>query len=121
MNRIIFLVIFLVIFSAGIRGQEVQPTPEPKTVLVTQVFVDDATKAFDEVVALRSTVKLKNEAIVGLVELITEYAQADTAKKKKSIWKKIGTKAVKLIDAATDPETIRTVATLVILAKAAER
>lgn len=110
------------------RAQEATPAPTLKQVMVDQVFLDDATKAFTEVVSLRvaneeakTAIKKHKEANVELMAIIKDYAMLDTPKKKKGFWSKVGSKLTKLLDEATDPETIRTVATLIILSKAASQ
>lgn len=129
MRKAIFIFLFLSAACAAGYAQEVTPTPEP-TVVVTQSFVDDATKAFREVIPLRQaaieakdTIGKQKVVISELKQIIADYASADIAdaKKRKSIWKRIGEKALKLLDLATDPETLAEIAKIVILAKAASR
>jgi hypothetical protein len=73
MKLVIFLVIFLAFFGEA-NAQTVSPTPEPQ-VLVSQSFLNDATKAFALVVELRDALE-KERTASGATAVVKAALQA---------------------------------------------
>lgn len=70
MKKLFLITSFIFLFSLSAYAQKVE---------VDQSFVDDATKAFNEVVVLRDEVKVKDQAIDDLKKEITRL-QIELAK-----------------------------------------
>lgn len=68
--KTIYTLIFILLFALPANAQKVE---------VEQTFIDDATKAFTEVVALRAELKTANESIEKLKKEIVQL-QIDLAK-----------------------------------------
>lgn len=63
MKRLIFLATLIFVSTIGLKAQTPQATPNRNTpVVTTQGFIDDATKAFTEIVALRDALQKEQMA-----------------------------------------------------------
>lgn len=74
MKPVIFLVIILTLFCGIGSAQTVSPTPEPQ-VIVSQSFLNDATKAFALVVELRDALE-KERTASGATTVVKAALQA---------------------------------------------
>lgn len=120
--KLLITMLFICAFCALGRAQ---------TVEVSQSYVDDATKAFAEVVQLRganvnliAAAKLKDDAIAAhqdaekaLLKIIYDYAASDL-KAKKSFWKSAKDTLLGILKTLVDPAMIREYLLVIALIKA---
>lgn len=120
MKKFIFLTIFSFLFVINNSAQKVE---------VEQTFIDDATKAFVEVVALRKanldlsaeletnkSLRAKEEAYnAELLKAVSLLVSSE--KRDKGFFKKLADQLGKMLKAATKPEHLTTIVTLIVLLK----
>lgn len=81
-------------------------------------LADQTTKSAQaETLKVREALAKADERILGLLDVIKEYATVPKSQQK-SFWQKVKKKLVDLIDVATDAKTIQSIASIILLIKA---